>query len=317
MAKQIINVGTPDKGNGDPIRTAFNKVNSNFTELYTALGLNDTTLNLGSFEFNGSTMSTTDSSAIVIDQAVTVASDLTVGGDILPQTANGGDLGSLARPWKTLYVSNQTIYLGSVPLSLEEGTNELRVNNVPISQNISYTDIPNAPTDVADLTDTGNLLGGGGNANIGDFVFSDNFLTVSAGDQVVIQGETDGDARIDIPDNNLAENSKALTISNSGAQGVKISTGGNADNIWEFDNRGVIRLPADGDIIDSNGQSVLGGGSYTPDEPPNWDSPTVNTIQAALDELAARMTAFENFEIDGGNAYTPAFGELEIDGNGA
>jgi hypothetical protein len=36
MAKQNINVGTSaNKGDGDPLRTAFTKINSNFTELYT------------------------------------------------------------------------------------------------------------------------------------------------------------------------------------------------------------------------------------------------------------------------------------------
>jgi hypothetical protein len=35
MAKQVINVGTPDQGNGDPLRRAFVKVNYNFDELYT------------------------------------------------------------------------------------------------------------------------------------------------------------------------------------------------------------------------------------------------------------------------------------------
>ena len=35
MAKQIINTGTSaNAGNGDSIRAAFTKVNSNFTELY-------------------------------------------------------------------------------------------------------------------------------------------------------------------------------------------------------------------------------------------------------------------------------------------
>jgi hypothetical protein len=35
MAKQVIGIGTnPNDGNGDPLRTAFTKVNSNFTELY-------------------------------------------------------------------------------------------------------------------------------------------------------------------------------------------------------------------------------------------------------------------------------------------
>jgi hypothetical protein len=170
MAKQSINVGaTANDKKGDSLRAAFQKVNNNFTELYTALGLNaDTTLNLGAFEFsesvnNVSTISTSDSSAIVIDQATTVTSDLTVGGDIVPSIANGGNLGSIDKPFRSLFVSNNTIFFGNVPLSLEPGTNELRVNNVPISQTITYADIPNSPTvpaDISDLTDTGGLLGG-------------------------------------------------------------------------------------------------------------------------------------------------------------
>ena len=41
MAKQDIKVSTaPNDGNGDPIRTAFQKVNSNSSELYAALGAN-------------------------------------------------------------------------------------------------------------------------------------------------------------------------------------------------------------------------------------------------------------------------------------
>lgn len=34
MTQKIINLGTANKGNGDPIRVAFGKVNDNFTELY-------------------------------------------------------------------------------------------------------------------------------------------------------------------------------------------------------------------------------------------------------------------------------------------
>jgi hypothetical protein len=37
MAKQIINLGTAaNDGSGDPLRTAFTKINANFTELYAA-----------------------------------------------------------------------------------------------------------------------------------------------------------------------------------------------------------------------------------------------------------------------------------------
>jgi NAD(P)H-hydrate repair Nnr-like enzyme with NAD(P)H-hydrate epimerase domain len=35
MAKKTVNIGTSvNKGNGDPLRTAFGKINQNFTELY-------------------------------------------------------------------------------------------------------------------------------------------------------------------------------------------------------------------------------------------------------------------------------------------
>jgi len=74
---------------------------------------------------------------------------------------------------------------------------------------------------------------------------------------------------------------------------------------WTFGEDGDLTLPTNGTI------------SYTPDDTDNWNEPTVNTIQAALDELAARVTALQNYEIDGGNAYTPPEGETIIDGYGA
>ena len=37
MAKQIVNIGSSvNKGDGDPLRTAFDKINDNFDELYAA-----------------------------------------------------------------------------------------------------------------------------------------------------------------------------------------------------------------------------------------------------------------------------------------
>jgi hypothetical protein len=67
-----------------------------------------------------------------------------------------------------------------------------------------------------------------------------------------------------------------------------------------------------------NGSVINGGDTkYTPGNTEHWNDPAVNTIQAALDELAAKVAALQNYEIDGGNAYTPPEGELIIDGNGA
>ena len=94
MAKQTINLGTADKGNGDPLRTAFTKVNDNFTELYVALGLDAGGLNLGAFEFTDNTITTTDSSNIVIGQTVNITSDLVVDGN-LTATIDGGNASSL------------------------------------------------------------------------------------------------------------------------------------------------------------------------------------------------------------------------------
>jgi hypothetical protein len=42
MAKQTINIGTTaNDGTGDPIRSAFDKTNDNFTELYDGAGVAD------------------------------------------------------------------------------------------------------------------------------------------------------------------------------------------------------------------------------------------------------------------------------------
>ena len=157
MTKQSINVGTSaNDRKGDSLRAAFTKVNNNFDELYTALGLNDVTLNLGAFTFTGSTMSTDDSTNIVIDKPITVNGEITVDGDILPKTNLGVSLGSPTQQFKSLYVSTNTIYINNVPLTLDSSNNIL-VNNAPISNSI----------DVADLTDNTGLLTeiDGGNAS--------------------------------------------------------------------------------------------------------------------------------------------------------
>jgi len=116
MTKATINIGTTaNDRSGDNLRTAFQKVNANFTELYTALGLDNAGLNLGSFEFSGNTITTTDSSAVIIDQAVTINSDLQVDGNLrlISQNVTIPFIIDVTEPagWVQITVDGRTAYL--------------------------------------------------------------------------------------------------------------------------------------------------------------------------------------------------------------
>lgn len=114
MTKKIINIGaTANDRQGDSLRAAFTKVNENFTELYTALGLDSGGLNLGAFEFTGSTISTTDSSAIVIDQHLKLTSDLELQGSFAIFDSSGSTPTNTSTPagWVEIIVNNTTVWL--------------------------------------------------------------------------------------------------------------------------------------------------------------------------------------------------------------
>jgi hypothetical protein len=55
--------------------------------------------------------------------------------------------------------------------------------------------------------------------------------------------------------------------------------------LWNFNVNGDLSLPIGGDILDSNGVSVLN--VYTPTTPADWTSPAPITISEAIDRLAA------------------------------
>jgi hypothetical protein len=110
MAKQTINIGSSaNDGTGDPLRTAFDKINDNFTELYgtdndintldanmnvnnfaitTGITNGDITvtpngtgnINLGSVTINGSTISANDSTQITVAENIQTTGTLNVTG---------------------------------------------------------------------------------------------------------------------------------------------------------------------------------------------------------------------------------------------
>lgn len=106
MTKQIINIGTsPDKGNGDPLRIAFDKINQNFTELYDNLGIDGT-----------------------------VFDPLNIDTNLIPKTNNTYDIGSPSKQWRSMYVGLNTLYINNVPISLDENGN-LIVDGDPVGAN--------------------------------------------------------------------------------------------------------------------------------------------------------------------------------------
>ena len=328
---------------GDDSSVIVNASNSN---------VNAAKVTAGAIEITGSTISTTDSSTIIIDQATTVTSNLTVGGDIVPTTNLSVNLGSPTRKFHSLYVGTGSVYIGDARLSLEGNTlnssvgfatNNLIVGGVSLSVtntgklgasggfDLTDTQIDDVlpsqtgnagkflTTDGANNLSWGAAAGGSGSSLVNGSktvsLGSDGNLTLPLQGKIMPVGDVNSFLTFNYGDDIELKAGDNLYLSGSVAT---IRTNGNA-NQWSFGTDGKLTLPAGGDILNSSGQSVLGGGSnsYTPDDSANWNDPTVNTVAAALDELAAKVAALENFEIDGGNAYTPAAGELIIDGNGA
>jgi hypothetical protein len=96
MAKQLINLGTPNGGNGDTVRVAFSKINNNFNELYTSIDLNNIATN------------------------------------VRPATAGTYDIGSVDRPWHALWVDVEGIHIGDRLLSVN-GQGAITVDGVVIA----------------------------------------------------------------------------------------------------------------------------------------------------------------------------------------
>ena len=145
MAKQVVNIGnSANDGAGDPLRTAFDKINDNFTEVYNELGGNT----LSNISMTGNTIQSDDTngnitvdpngtgtitlaSAVTISGATLTMSNLTVSnsgatfttggtndidlvpgggevnvtGHIVSDTTNTKDLGSATNSWRNTYTT--------------------------------------------------------------------------------------------------------------------------------------------------------------------------------------------------------------------
>jgi len=131
MAKQTVNIGvTANDNTGDPLRTAFDKLNDNFDEVYAAgpvgtnLQISDNTI--ASTNTNGNIDINPAGTGTVILNGPTEANGVvtlnsTVTGNIIPTAGDTYYLGSASAPFKELYVSNDSLHIGNLVLK-EVGT---------------------------------------------------------------------------------------------------------------------------------------------------------------------------------------------------
>ena len=82
MAKQLINLGTPNGRDGDTVRVAFGKINGNFSELYVGLDL------------------------------------LNINSNVRPSVSGTHDLGGVDRTWHAIWLSPEGVHIGDRLLSV-------------------------------------------------------------------------------------------------------------------------------------------------------------------------------------------------------
>jgi len=254
---QNINNGT--SASGDFIVTADNGTDStNFVDMgiasstysypsYPAYGPNDSYLlnNGGNLLINSQSPSKVikllvggSANSNIVATVSNIGMDIK--GNIIPTTSNTYSLGNSTNQWSDLYVSNATIYMNNIPISLTAG-NVLTVDGEPVLINDSNTSISTSGNITADyffgdgsqLSNVGGNTGNIGfdNYNIyntqgGGIIFSNfNYLTEEA--------ET---AWIEIPAGNST--TPLRIVQEQGNVGVVANS-----QVWTFDTTGILTVP--------------------------------------------------------------------------
>jgi len=290
MTQQIINTGVADKGNGDPIRTAFTKVNANFTELFNHVSAG-VVVGTTPPETPGEGDLWWDPESgrmyVYYNESWVDASPVDGAGiSSTNQLVNGSKTVSLASTGIITLPSSS--YLESTDTNLKvgaQGTVTIRSNAASNLTTKSWT----FGTD-GKLTTPGNLEiydedgfnaisttgglyiintgldqlaimwnAGGNELPDGQDVRSANIFASSSGLSIEVINDADdssswsfdGDGSLQIPGD----------IKSVGNINIDIKLGDSPLRRWTFSDDGDLTLPAGGDILDSNGDSVLGGGS--------------------------------------------------------
>jgi len=217
----------------------------------------------------------------------TTTTDLNITGNVtsnlLPNANITYNLGSSSQRWKDIWLSNSTIYLGNSTISAGDSNSVVFSGSVQADGNITTSDgnavtitTTSGNTSSAWTFDTeGNFtlpgntwavnyangsqvpLGGGSNANTGNFIFTANTMSLdgSANSNLYIQNDDAAAARIIIPSSADA-NTVELTLESSGLSGMHVLTGAAYEHTWHFDYSGNFNAP--GNVI-MEGTKIFAG----------------------------------------------------------
>jgi len=232
-------------------------------------------------------------------------------GNVLPGTSNTYSLGSAGFQWKDLWISNNTIYINSVPVTLGAG-NVLTVNGEALLSNDSNTSITTTGNITADY-----FIGDGSQlsnvASTGNLAITGTTIEIAPdtdGTSINISPDPEGWAYLQLP-NNATANAYDTRLWNA-AGNVEIGSGDFSNDgpsyTWIFDNDGRLNFPRDATGNTDPYLTITGGAE------PRILSEDASQAGPANLEITALYTKFTG---SSGEAITiyPDDGEISGDAN--
>jgi len=282
MARQTINIGsTANDGTGDPLRTAFDKINDNFAELY---GSDDDSNTLaGNLDINGwnivstrsnedirilpagtggviasavriagTTISSDDSTQITIAENVQTTGTLNVSGAATIDGAlSSGTSLTLATGATVTGIDNGTLATGSATLLATQGAIKTYIDAQNTAQDLDFACDDSTALSI-DLDDEVMQFSGGNGINTSG---SDNTVTISV-DTGTVATLTDTQVltnkTLTAPTINGATMTGNVTVDNITLNDNIISSASNADLILDPSGTGDIKLTATSTDITGN-----------------------------------------------------------------
>lgn len=127
MSQQIIDIGTgPSAGDGDPLRTAFNKINNNFSEVYSNLAVASSTVTSVAGRTGNVQLTTQDIVGIInyatVSYVNSVAADKISVGTVPASSkgAAGDQIGQIAANETSIYYCTANYTTGNVDIWVKQ-----------------------------------------------------------------------------------------------------------------------------------------------------------------------------------------------------